>query len=146
MKKVFNVTISSYTLRKIEEHTNKPYEQIGFLIGELTDQGLVIRNAISGEGDANGSCSAISATSIARIADDVLNGRINGKIVGWYHSHIGAGVFMSETDVQTQLRLQQFSPHVVALVIDTVAKEFGIFSYELHQGLVQIPEDCIKIT
>jgi proteasome lid subunit RPN8/RPN11 len=142
---VFNVAITTFALRKIEEHTNKPYEQIGFLIGELTEQGLLIRNAVCGEGDANGSCSIMSTTSLARIADDIVNGRISGKIVGWYHSHIGAGVFMSETDVQTQLRLQQFSPHVVALVIDNVAKEFGVFSYDQHQGLVQIPEDCIKI-
>lgn len=145
MGKVFNVAISSFALRKIEEHTNKPYEQIGFLIGELSSEGLVIRNAISGEGDADGSCSIMSTACLARIADDVLNGRVSGKIVGWYHSHVGAGVFMSETDVQTQIRLQQFSPHVVALVIDTVAKEFGVFSYEPYQGLVQIPEDYIRV-
>ena len=142
---MFNIAITTFALRKIEEHTNKPYEQIGFRIGELTDEGLVIRNAVSGEGDANGSCSIVSAASMARIADDIVTGRISGKIVGWYHSHIGAGVFMSETDIQTQLRLQQFSPHVIALVIDTVAKEFGIFSYEPQQGLVQVPEDYIRI-
>jgi proteasome lid subunit RPN8/RPN11 len=142
---VFNVAITTFALRKIEEHTNKPYEQIGLLIGELTEEGLQIRNVVSGEGDASGSSSIMSTASLARIADDIINGRINGKIVGWYHSHIGAGVFMSETDMQTQLGLQQFSPHVVALVIDTVAKEFGIFGYEPHQGLVQIPDDCIRI-
>lgn len=142
---MFNVAITTFALRKIEEHTSKPYEQIGFLIGELTQEGLLIRNAFCGEGDANGSCSIMSTVSLARIADDIVNGRINGKIVGWYHSHIGAGVFMSETDIQTQLRLQQFSPHVVALVIDNVAKEFGVFSYDPHQGLVQIPEDYIRI-
>jgi proteasome lid subunit RPN8/RPN11 len=142
---VFNVAISSYALRKIEEHTNKPYEQIGFLIGELGQEGLVIRNAICGEGDASGCCSIISAECLAKIADEIVSGRTNGRIVGWYHSHIGAGVFMSETDIQTQLRLQQFSPYVVALVIDTVAREFGVFSYEPPQGLVQIPEEHIRV-
>jgi proteasome lid subunit RPN8/RPN11 len=142
---VFKVAITSFVLRKIEEHTNKPYEQIGFLVGELTGEGLLIRNAICGEGDANGSCSIFATESIARIADDIVNGRINGKIVGWYHSHVGAGVFMSETDVQTQLRLQQFSPYVVSLVIDTVSKQFGVYSYDPQQGLVQIPEDLIQI-
>lgn len=142
---MFSVAITTFALREIENHTSKPYEQIGFLIGELTGEGLLIRNAVHGEGDANNCCSIMSPTSLARIADDIVNGRISGKIVGWYHSHIGAGVFMSETDIQTQLRLQQFSPHVVALVIDTVAKEFGIFSYDSAHGLVQIPEEYIRI-
>jgi proteasome lid subunit RPN8/RPN11 len=142
---VFSVAITSFALRKIEEHTRKPYEQIGFLIGELTEEGLLIRNAICGEGEANDSCSTISTSSLAKIADDILKGRIDGKIVGWYHSHIGAGVFMSQTDIQTQLRLQQFSPHVIALVIDTVSKEFGVFSYESSQGLVQLPSEYIQI-
>jgi len=142
---VIPVAITSFALRKIEEYTNKPYEQIGFLIGELTSDGLLVRNVICGEGDANGFCSVISAESLARIADDIVNGRINGRIVGWFHSHVGAGVFMSETDLQTQLKLQQFSPYVVALVIDTVEKQFGIFGYDPQQGLVQIPEEYIRI-
>jgi proteasome lid subunit RPN8/RPN11 len=42
---------------------------------------------------------------------------IDGLIIGWYHSHPGYGIFMSDTDIQTQSRFQQFSDNVVALVL-----------------------------
>lgn len=48
-------------------------------------------------------------------------------IVGWYHSHPGLGVFLSATDLRTQ-KLYFAEPWQVAIVIDPVNSQFGIFS------------------
>ena len=48
-------------------------------------------------------------------------------IVGWYHSHPGLGVFLSATDLRTQ-KLYFAEPWQVAIVIDPVSSQFGIFS------------------
>lgn len=47
-------------------------------------------------------------------------------LVGWYHSHLGYGCFLSETDRMTQARFFR-QPHQVALVIDPVRKEARAF-------------------
>jgi len=142
---MFNVRISEDALRKIAAHTSRPYEQIGLLLGDMVNGELVIFDIIQGRGDADDSTSVFSPQSLARIAQSILAGRVKGSIVGWYHSHVRGGVFMSETDVQTQLKLQQFSPHVVALVIDPKANEFGIFTYLQGYGVVQLHEGQITV-
>jgi proteasome lid subunit RPN8/RPN11 len=48
-------------------------------------------------------------------------------ILGWYHTHPGLGVFLSPTDLRTQQ--QHFcTPWSVAVVIDPVTRETGIFA------------------
>jgi COP9 signalosome complex subunit 5 len=42
------------------------------------------------------------------------------KVIGWYHSHPGLGVFLSGTDVSTQRFQQQMDPYL-AIVIDPLA-------------------------
>ncbi len=141
----FKVTISRSAIRKIVMQTKKPYEQIGLLLGGLAGDVLRVDDAIKGEGSADGSTSIFSAQSMAKIAQEIMMGKIQGSIVGWYHSHIGCGVFMSEIDVKTQMKLQQFSPYIIALVIDPMANEFGIFTYLTNIGIVQVPEEHIII-
>lgn len=143
---LFKVFINQSILKKIAGHTQKPYEQIGLLIGELQGHFLKVTGAIKGEGEANGSSSNLSSQSLARIAQDIITGQIQGNIVGWYHSHLGCGVFMSEVDIETQIKLQQFSPYIIALVIDPIDNEFGIFHYLSDIGIVQLPAEDIIIT
>lgn len=139
------VRIRSNALQKIVDYTKKPYEQIGLLIGDFSHDGLWINDVVHGEGDADGSSTVFSPERMARVADDIVNGRLRGKIVGWYHSHLGHGVFMSSIDLNTHLKLHQFHPDVVALVIDSKQNEFGVFTYDHNLGLVSLPEDYIKI-
>lgn len=56
------------------------------------------------------------------------------KIVGWYHSHPGFGVFMSGTDVITQRRYFPRDFHV-ALVIDPINGDRGFFKIKNKQCL-----------
>lgn len=46
-------------------------------------------------------------------------------IVGWYHSHLGIGCFMSETDVSTHA--SAFGSIGYAIVIDPIKKELRTF-------------------
>jgi len=46
-------------------------------------------------------------------------------IVGWYHSHLGIGCFMSETDVSTHA--SAFGASGYAIVIDPIKEELKVF-------------------
>jgi proteasome lid subunit RPN8/RPN11 len=50
----------------------------------------------------------------------------NHNIIGWYHTHPGMGVFLSPTDLRTQ-QLYFSSPWQIAMVIDPISRETGIF-------------------
>ncbi len=142
---MFGVNIANEALRKIVMHTQSSDEKVGLLIGTVAQDGMWVTDAISGYGPAHSSGTILLPQSLARIADDIIKGRIEGSIVGWYHSHIGHGIFLSNTDIDTQLKLQQFSPYVVALVIDPTINQFGVFIYDPRFGLIQLPSSQIRI-
>jgi proteasome lid subunit RPN8/RPN11 len=50
----------------------------------------------------------------------------NIRIVGWYHTHPGFGVFMSGTDQNTQRQIYGTDWHV-AIVYDPLRHDYGIF-------------------
>ena len=50
----------------------------------------------------------------------------NARIVGWYHTHPGFGVFMSGTDQNTQRQIYGTDWHV-AIVFDPIRRDYGIF-------------------
>ena len=85
-------------------------EVIGLLIGNLVNDTLVIEDSITGEFSGEPHRVVLHPTTIAKIADDLVKGRLKGNIVGWYHSHTADGIFFSQTDVDTQRKLQQFLP------------------------------------
>lgn len=142
---LFNINITSSVLDRIGADVRRPYERIGLLIGSLLDDGLWVNDIVlGGDGDSETSC-VVSARKLARVADDIIKGKLDGRIVGWYHSHPGYGIFMSDTDLNTQSKLLQFSPFVVALVVDPEINEFGIWALEPDVGLVQVSNDHIRI-
>jgi proteasome lid subunit RPN8/RPN11 len=123
------VAISGPVVEKVvREAREHPDEQVvGVLLGGQSGETIVIEDAATGPAESDGTKATLTGESIARIADDIINKRIRGSIVGWYHSHVRGGVFMSETDVETQLKLQQFSPLVAAMVIDAQTGASGFF-------------------
>jgi proteasome lid subunit RPN8/RPN11 len=142
---LFNINVTTTVLDRIAADVARPYERIGLLIGFLLDDGLWINDIVAaGNEDTETSC-ILPPKKLARVADDIVKGKIDGRIVGWYHSHPGYGVFMSEIDVETQGKLLQFSPFVVALVVDPEINEFGIWALEPDDGLVQVSNDHIRI-
>jgi hypothetical protein len=52
---------------------------------------------------------------------------------------------MSETDLDTHGKLLQFSPFVVALVVDPETNEFGIWALDPDAGIVQVSNEHIRI-
>jgi proteasome lid subunit RPN8/RPN11 len=56
-------------------------------------------------------------------------------IVGWFHSHPGFGVFLSETDVTRTHRVLFSEPFQVALVYDPVRQRAGYFFWEQGHAL-----------
>ena len=123
------VAISGQVMEKVvKEAREHPDEQIvGVLLGGQSGGAIVIEDATTGPAESDASRATLTGDSIARIADDIINKRIRGSIVGWYHSHVRGGVFMSETDMETQIKLQQFSPLVTAMVIDAQTGRSGFF-------------------
>jgi proteasome lid subunit RPN8/RPN11 len=142
---LFKVFITNRVIERISRDVNRPFERIGLLMGALEDQSLWVNDIIPGGDEMNEFSCVFPPQLLAHVANDILEGRISGRIVGWYHSHPGHGLFLSQTDLDTHMRFYQFSPYAVSLVVDPRSAEFGIWIYENGVGVVQLPENYIHI-
>jgi len=139
---VSQVAISGQVIEKVvmeaREHPNE--QTVGVLLGGQSGGTIVVEEAVTGPAETDATRATLTGDSIARIADDIINKRVRGSIVGWYHSHVRGGVFMSELDVETQLKLQQFSPLVTAMVIDAQTGQSGFFRADAKtKGSIPVP-------
>ena len=142
---MFNINIASIVLDRISADVRRPYERIGLLIGSFLNDGLWVNDiVIGGENDSETSC-VLPPDKLAIVADDILKGKIEGRIVGWYHSHPGYGIFMSGTDMNTHGKLLQFSPFIIALVADPEINQFGIWALEPDVGVIEVSGEYIHI-
>jgi proteasome lid subunit RPN8/RPN11/predicted RNA-binding Zn-ribbon protein involved in translation (DUF1610 family) len=126
-----------------KEAKSSEQEIIGVLIGRVYDNLLVVNQAVSGEQASGLTRVKLDNTTLAKIIDQIMTGKLEGNILGWYHSHPGFGVFMSQTDVSTQQVLQQFSKKVAALVIDPKEDKYGVFTIDRSNGVMRIPDEQI---
>jgi len=131
---MFYVSISNVAIEKVRTHAQENVEKevIGLLTGRMEDSVLVIEDAITGEMTSSETGASLTPEAMAKIADRIIRGEVQGNIVGWYHSHPGFGVFISDIDMRTQMKLQQFSPYIVSLVIDPTRNEIGFFTANMH--------------
>ena len=143
--RLFNINITSIALDRISADVRRPYERIGLLIGSFLDDGLWVNDIVVGENSDSETSCVLSPEKLARVADDIVRGKLDGRIVGWYHSHPGYGIFMSETDLSTHGKLLQFSPFVIALVVDPEINEFGVWALESEVGVIQVSNDHIRV-
>lgn len=142
---MFKINIRDKALNQLGNYINKTHEQIGLLIGKFENGELYINEVINGTGEADKSHCMFSQDLLAEVADNIINGRLEGSIVGWYHSHIHGGIFMSPIDIETQCKLQQFSQYIVSMVVDVSSRQFGIFIYDQQSGAIQIPSEYISV-
>jgi proteasome lid subunit RPN8/RPN11 len=140
---LFKVFITKRVLQKIARDVNRPFERIGLLMGLLEEQSLWVNEIIPSETEINTVSCVFPPQRLAQVAHDIVEGRIAGNIVGWYHSHPGHGLFLSQTDLDTHMRFYQFSPYAVSLVVDPKSQEFGIWIYEAGVGVVQLPSNYV---
>jgi proteasome lid subunit RPN8/RPN11 len=132
------VTIDSEVTRRIRQHAraNPRTEVCGVLIGDDVNNTIEIRASIEALNAAQAGTHVTFTQDaweeIYRIKDEHYP---NERIVGWYHSHPGFGVFLSEHDMFIQ---QNFfsSPGQVAWVYDPYTDEEGCFGWvsgEVHR-------------
>ena len=121
-------------------------EIIGLLLGRRESDSIVIDDSITGEFSSEPHRVTLPPSTLAQIADDLVSGRVKGNIVGWYHSHTEGGVFFSETDIETQNALQQFSSLVTGVVIDATTGEVGYFRIDPQtKKPFRIPEEMVSV-
>ena len=131
--------------RIIKVSTENSNEIIGLLIGSLLNETLVIEDSITGEYSGEPHRVILHPTTIAKIADELVKGHLKGNIVGWYHSHTEGGIFFSQTDVETQQKLQQFSSLTVGMVVDAKNGNTGFFRVDRNGKPVRIAEENVKV-
>ena len=132
------IKIDSEVTRRIRQHarSHSKTEVCGVLIGEDVNGTINIQASIEAL-NATQAGTHVTFTQdaweeIYCVKDDLYP---NDRIVGWYHSHPGFGVFLSEHDMFIQ---QNFfsSPGQVAWVYDPHSDEEGCFGWvsgEVHR-------------
>lgn len=132
------VRIDSEVTRRIRQHAraHSKTEVCGVLIGSNDAGAIDIRASIEGVNAAQAGTHVTFTQdaweAIYRVKDELYS---DERIVGWYHSHPGFGVFLSEHDLFIQ---QNFfsSPGQVAWVYDPHTDEEGCFGWvggEIHR-------------
>jgi proteasome lid subunit RPN8/RPN11 len=138
---VFPVYIYEDILNQIKELCkNSDNEIFGYLIGLIlkweNKKYIIIKNQIYVK-DAVNSNKFITSQIEGTAGDfekqfQILKLKKKNKdlrVVGWWHSHIDLGSFLSETDVQTQ---EFFFPesYQVALVVDPIRDQYKFFTLD----------------
>lgn len=125
------VFVDTEVLRQIRQHarSHSKTEVCGVLIGGEEDRGLRVAACIAGVNAAQAGTHVTFTQDtwehIYKIKDQRFPGE---RIVGWYHSHPGFGVFLSDHD--TFIHKNFFSsPSQVAWVYDPHSDEEGCFGW-----------------
>jgi len=125
------VVMEAEVARKIRQHarTSMKAEVCGVLIGNTEHERMTVEACIAGSNAAQGGAHVTFTQDtwehIYKIKDKEYP---DHKIVGWYHSHPGFGVFLSEHDLFIQ---QNFFSNAqqVAWVYDPHTDEEGCFGW-----------------
>jgi proteasome lid subunit RPN8/RPN11 len=139
-----DVWIDADVLRQIRQHarSSTKTEVCGVLIGSENDKCVQVEACIAGlnatQGGAHVTFTQDTWEHIYKIKDAEYPGH---RIVGWYHSHPGFGVFLSDHD--TFIHHNFFSsPLQVAWVYDPHSDEEGCFGW-LGKRLERLSEIAI---
>ena len=125
------VVMEAEVARKIRQHcrTSMKAEVCGVLVGSTEHERMMVEACIqvnnAAQGGAHVTFTQDTWEHIYKIKDKEYPDQ---KIVGWYHSHPGFGVFLSEHDLFIQ---QNFfsNPQQVAWVYDPHTDEEGCFGW-----------------
>jgi proteasome lid subunit RPN8/RPN11 len=139
-----NVLIDTDVLRQIRQHarSSTKTEVCGVLIGNENDRQVQVDACIAGlnaaQGGAHVTFTQDTWEHIYKIKDAEYPGH---RIVGWYHSHPGFGVFLSDHD--TFIHHNFFSSALqVAWVYDPHSDEEGCFGW-LGKRLERLSEIAV---
>ena len=125
------VVMEAEVARQIRQHarTSMKAEVCGVLIGSTEHERMTVEACIQGinaaQGGAHVTFTQDTWEHIYKIKDKEYPDQ---KIVGWYHSHPGFGVFLSEHDLFIQENFFS-NPQQVAWVYDPHTDEEGCFGW-----------------
>lgn len=125
------VVMESEVARKIRQHARSSMkaEVCGVLIGAAENERTSVEACIAGinaaQGGAHVTFTQDTWEHIYKIKDREFP---DDKIVGWYHSHPGFGVFLSEHDMFIQENFFS-NTHQIAWVYDPHTDEEGCFGW-----------------
>src|SRR5277367_5933902 len=129
--KISALRVSSEVAREIRQHarSESKTEVCGVLIGTESEGLTIVEACIAGVNAAQGGAHVTFTQDtwehIYKVKDRDYP---EDRILGWYHSHPGFGVFLSDHD--TFIHKNFFSaPHQVAWVFDPHSDEEGCFGW-----------------
>jgi proteasome lid subunit RPN8/RPN11 len=128
-----------------EAEASSERETIGVMLGSVERDMITVSDSIPGKATSS-THAQLSAEELARLLDRGKLRNPDARFVGWYHSHIGLGVVPSKIDLKTQSVLQQFSPSIFALILDTSTKELEAYVTQAFNptAAVEAPKDIIR--
>ena len=124
-----------------DESASKDEETMGIMIGRIyrDEEGryAVMDRTVTSDLLADPVHVRFDTSSAEGLIDGIDGMAEDERIIGWYHSHLGCGVFMSDTDVRTQHSL--FGEGMgFALVVDPLRGEFAVFDNSEVPEKIQI--------
>ncbi len=116
------IYISAYVIAEMIKYDKsiKGEETAALLIGEEINGDVYIEDIRIGDQKGTAVYVEITQEELIKAAIDISEREDNKVIVGWIHTHPGLSVFMSATDVNTQLIYQSLYPKAVSIIIDAV--------------------------
>lgn len=129
--KSFCVQMDSEVLRKIRQHARSSMraEVCGILIGNAKDGLVTVEACIAGERAAQGGAHVtFTQETWAHIYKEKDREYPEKSVVGWYHSHPGFGVFLSDHDLFIHENFFS-AQHQIAWVFDPHSDEEGCFGW-----------------
>jgi 26S proteasome regulatory subunit N11 len=123
------IHISGMALLKMLRHgkSGVPLEVVGLMLGRFIDDYTVqvvdvFPTPQSGTGTSVEAIDEGFQTQMKQFLS--LTGR-SENVVGWYHSHPGFGVWLSNVDINQQMYWEKLNPRCVAVVVDPIQSVRG---------------------
>ncbi len=144
---IAEVYITESALEKMVEHciaySGVELEVMGFLIGDRFKwegrEYTVVSDSITTELDSSKVSVKFSDSGFERIMSALDQRKGDYLLLGWYHSHPGHTCFMSEVDIQTQMRMFKH-PYQSAVVIDPINHQIRAYTLKTREWKRKLPE------
>ena len=115
-------------------------EIMGLMIGRVYRDGegeyVMVDRTISSVLDADEVSVRFDKHAMSQLIDSLDEMKDGERVVGWYHSHLGCGCFLSDTDLDTHSGI--FGDGIgFAVVIDPVLRQLKVFG-RTNEGLMPV--------
>ena len=115
-------------------------EIMGLMIGRVYRDGegeyVMVDRTVSSVLDADEVSVRSDKNDMSQLIDSLDEMKDGERVVGWYHSHLGCGCFLSDTDLDTHSGI--FGDGIgFAVVIDPVLRQLKVFG-RTDEGLMPV--------